>query len=181
MGLPSDLNGLVRHSSPFTVAGFVVSKVILTMERHPSGTLPHIGKEGFKVVPAEANLDPFPAVMLPAGVIRVVAARHHRFPRLVGGRRFLDAVLRSMSVLSSVDIPAKSKRRASLAFGRILARQGRSTHGDLRAAVATNSPVFVLSDVVGKSENCQVSEASASEIDCPHMMIISYGTGGVNG
>lgn len=181
MGLPSDFNGLVWHSSPFTFAGFVVSKVILTVERHPSGALPHIGKEGFKVVPAEANLDPFPAVVLPACVGGVGASRHHCFPRLVGGRRLLDAVLRSMSVRPRADVPAQPKLRASLAFGRVFARERRSAHGDLGTAVATDQPMFVLSDVVSKPENGQASEASARKIDCPHMMIISCEGGGVNG
>ena len=86
-----------------------------------------------------------------------------------------------MTVLSRMGVPATSKFRTPLALGRVFARQGRSAHGDLRAAVATNGPVLVLGDMVRKSKDSQTPEASAREVDWSHMMIISYETGAVYG
>ena len=132
-------------------------------------------------MPTQADLNALSAVVIPAGICWGVASRHHRFPRFVGRSWRFTSILRAMPMLSCVGVSAQFKLRASLALGRIFTCQGRPAHGRLGTAVATDSPVFVLGDMVRKAENSHTPKASARKIDWSHMMIISYETGAVYG
>ena len=171
---------LLKWSRPSTISGFIVPISVDSVKRRSGGTFSHVLKERRKVVhPAVADVNSATAIKLPAVVRWVVAARLHRFPRFVGASWGSSSILRAVSVLLGVGVPAPSNLRASLALSRVFARQRRPANGYLRSAVALDSPMFELGDMVRKAENGQTPKTSVCQIDWSHMMIISYEIGGV--
>ena len=75
--------GLLHWIFPAHIAKLIVALVVNSPKRKTNGTFPEVGNEQQEVMPTFAHLDAPPAITRVGTVLGVVAARHHKVPRLV--------------------------------------------------------------------------------------------------
>ena len=85
---PSPIKHLFRPSCPATIAGFVASVVINSIDSFSSGSFAHVSKEVLEDEPAFANGDSASAVAFEANVFRTRTSSLHSSPRKISWRAF---------------------------------------------------------------------------------------------